>query len=74
MTRRTVNCSQKNKSYVRIDRGIRLAHDGATFHTARKNYLAIQIIDLNQIDHICPISGTLSAVQEGSDEYFGVIV
>ena len=29
------------------------------------NYLAIQIIDLNQIDHISPISGTLSAVYEG---------
>ena len=66
------NSSQKNKSYVRTDRGMRLTHEGATFHATRKtvnrlqanrvNYLAIQIIDLNQIGHICPISGTLSAV------------
>ena len=52
-------------------RGMRLTQDGATSHTAHKtvkllqanrvNYLAIQIIDLNQIDHICPISGTLSS-------------
>ena len=54
---------------------MRLTHDGATFHTAHKtvnllqansvNYLAIQIIDLNQTDHICPIAETLSAVYEG---------
>ena len=66
------NNSQKNKSYARTHRGMRLVHDGATSHTTRKtvnllqantvNYLTIQITDLNQIDHVCPISGTLSAV------------
>ena len=44
-----------------------LTHEGATFNAARKtvnllqanrvNYLATQIIDLNQIDHICPYLG-----------------
>ena len=54
--------SQKYKSYARTHRGMRLLHDGATSHTARKtvnllqanrvNILAIQITDLNRINHI----------------------
>ena len=62
--------SQKNKSYIRTHKGMRLTHDGATFHTARKTINLVQakrvyvltITDLNRIDHICPTSGTLSAV------------
>ena len=69
MTGRTV---LRKKSYAWTHMGMHLTHDGATFQTARKtvnllqanrvNYLAIQIIDLNHINHICPTSGTLLAV------------
>ena len=63
---------RKNKSYAQSHMGMRLMHEGATSRTARKpvnllqanrvNVLAIQITDLNQSDHICPIFGMLSAV------------
>ena len=65
MTGRTV--LREKKTYAWTHRGMRLKHDGATSHTARKtvnllqanivNYLAIQIMDLNRpyLSHIWDI-------------------